>query len=104
MLFAVALLAVQGCASSTHRSETVVTETMQPTPAPSGNMGNFSSGQSSAEAGAPSGEVPVQKTTEVREERTTHESHGVLSTTLHFIGQILAFPFKIIAGAIEFIF
>lgn len=57
---------------------------------------------------APTSEEPsttkVEKRTEVEEKQTESESGGILSTTLDVVGNVLAFPFKVIAGVIEFVF
>lgn len=95
----------QGCAASskTTKTETVTTSGAKGDSALQGNQGNFERGESSPKA---EGErtTKVEKRTEVREERAKSESKGILGTTIHFIGQALAFPFRIIAGVIEFIF
>ena len=46
------------------------------------------------------------ETTRTRTETTTvvDEERGILGTTFHVIGQILAFPFKVVAKVIEAIF
>lgn len=49
--------------------------------------------------------TPVAKTeTTATTEKRADEPKGVIGTTLDVIGKVLAFPFKVIAGAIEFIF
>ena len=50
-----------------------------------------------------------QQTVVVEKEQTsaTAESHGhtgILGGTFHLVGEILAFPFEVIAGAFRFIF
>ena len=50
--------------------------------------------------------TPVSQTTVVEKE-TTHsdgEHHGLLGGALHVVGEILAFPFEVIAGVFRFIF
>ncbi len=95
------LFVVQGCttSSSSTKTETVTTSDI----GTQGNQGNFERGESSPKA-EEAGATKIEKRTEVEEKRTESESRGVLGTTLHFIGQVLAFPFKILAGVIEFIF
>jgi len=94
--------AFSGCStsSSTTKTETVTTQEDVESPAKEGNQGVFKGGQSAPQA---EGRTKEEKRT-VTEERKTSESRGVISTTWHFIGQVLAFPFKVIAGVIEFIF
>lgn len=53
----------------------------------------------------PGQETTVQTTTETDTEHSeSEEHHGVLSSAVHFIGAVLAFPFKVIAAAIGAIF
>lgn len=104
LLAAVCLLGVfelQGCttSSSVTKTETVTTSGVET----QGNQGNFERGESSPKTEEP-GITKVEKRREVKEKRTESESRGILGTTLHFIGQVLAFPFKVAAGVIEFIF
>ncbi|MBP6342898.1 MAG: hypothetical protein KA403_03080 [Candidatus Omnitrophica bacterium] len=90
MLIAGALLSVgtlSGCATSSDRESTYRTTTE--------TVGPDSSGET------------IQKTqTETNTETTreTHESRGILSSTVHFIGAVIAFPFKLIGGVIQAIF
>lgn len=42
--------------------------------------------------------------TEVEEKKTEGVSGGILSRTLNFIGNVLAFPFRVVAGAIALVF
>lgn len=50
------------------------------------------------------------QTVVVRETTTTHdadpvvEDRGILGGTFHLLGEIIAFPFEIVAGAIRWIF
>lgn len=60
--------------------------------------------------GVPSGEMPAQ-TVKTETETTTTEvkkqpssGPGIIGSTFHVIGVVLAFPFKIIAKTIELIF
>lgn len=76
-----------GCASSSERESTVrttTTESMEPRP------------------GTTVSETQTETNTEVNNE--THESHGILSSFVHFVGAVIAFPFKVIGGAIGAIF
>lgn len=101
-----AVLLLQGCASAsstTAKKETVITQDIESDSTQEGNRGNFRAGES-FQGEEKSMVTKVEKRTEVKEKRTEGESTGVLGTTLHFIGQVLAFPFKLIAGVIEFIF
>ena len=47
--------------------------------------------------------VKEEKTVEKTESKQTH-SAGVIGSVFHLIGQVLALPFRLVAGAIEFIF
>ncbi len=47
--------------------------------------------------------TPTQ-TVVVEEHTTDTRDRGVLGSTFHVIGEILAFPFEVIAGAFRFIF
>lgn len=101
------VLALIGCASSSSRvtkTETISKETVRDDSTTEGNKGNFSGGESSPETKENRTATVVEKKTEIKEQRRTSESRGILGTTLHFVGQIIAFPFRIIAGVIEFIF
>ncbi|MFA5119003.1 MAG: hypothetical protein WC695_09195 [Candidatus Omnitrophota bacterium] len=102
-LFAVSVFPGCTAGSSTVKSETVTTRTTAGDSAEQGNQGNFVGGESSAKA-QDTGATKVEKRTEVREERSKSEPAGILGTTLHLIGQVLAFPFKLVAGVIEAIF
>lgn len=96
---------VPGCTTSSRstKTETTTTETEKEGSSTRGNEGNFAQGESSPTT-EEAGTTKTEKRTEVKENQTTSESRGVLGTTLHFIGQVLAFPFKVIARVIEFIF
>lgn len=94
-----------GCAatSSSTRTETITTQTAKDESAEWGNQGNFTEGEShpgEVEAGT----TKMEKRVKVEEKHTESGSRGVLGTTFHFIGQVLAFPFKVIGKVIEFIF
>ncbi len=54
-------------------------------------------------AEATDADIEKSRTTTV-ETTTDEEPRGIIGTTWHFIGQVLALPFKLIAGAIEFVF
>ena len=50
---------------------------------------------------------PTTQTTIVEKETTTHTDsghHGLLGSAFHVVGEILAFPFEVIAGVFRFIF
>ena len=47
--------------------------------------------------------VKEEKTVEKTESSETH-SAGIVGTVFHATGQVLALPFRLVAGAIEFIF
>lgn len=85
---AVVMVIFTGCAthSRTHRETATVTN--------------------SSTAGTASATPADGTTTTVHEESTTTEEHprGIIGGTVHVIGQILAFPFKVIGGVIEAIF
>jgi hypothetical protein len=76
-----------GCATSSERETTysATTETTGP--------------QSSGETVQ---QTQTETNTETHEETT--ESRGILSSTVHFIGAVIAFPFKLIGGVIQAIF
>ena len=106
LFFVVVLSAVvisQGCVNSrTTTRESAVTKTTAKDQSMQENKGNFPQGSSNL---AEQGTVrTIEKTTQVKQERVTDESGGVLSTTIHFIGKVIALPFKIIADIIEAIF
>jgi hypothetical protein len=94
-----------GCAasSSSTKTQTITTESAQEGYAQQGNRGNFAGGESSPAVEGPA-TTKIEKRTEVKEKHSVGGSGGVLSTTLHLIGQVLAFPFKVIAGVIELVF
>ena len=50
---------------------------------------------------------PTSQTTVVEKETTTHtegEHHGLLGGAFHVVGEILAFPFEVVADVFRFIF
>ena len=50
---------------------------------------------------------PSAQTTVVEKETTTHadsDHHGLLGGAFHVVGEVLAFPFEVIAGVFRFIF
>lgn len=74
-----------GCASQT---KTIQTErTVQ------------SSGQAVQDSPAQAAVVEARTVVETR-----HEPQGVLSTTVHLVGEVLALPFRLIAGLIRLVF
>ncbi len=90
MLIAGAVLSVgtlSGCATSSERESTyrATTETVGPD----------SSGETLQK-------TKIETNTETSHE--VHESRGILSSTVHFFGAVLAFPFKLIGGVIQAIF
>lgn len=100
-LMVVALLTL-GCAtSSVTKTETITTETIQ---SPEGNRGNFPYGQTPAQAPQEKTVTRVEKTKKTKETKTTAQGGGILGTTVHAIGWVLALPFKLIAGIIQLIF
>lgn len=104
VLFAMLFILSAGCSySSSTRTETTIEHSTQKDASMQGNMGNFPGGQSYSE---PRGEesTRTRRTSRIKEEKTETGSTGVIGTTFHFIGQVLAFPFKVIANVIEFIF
>jgi len=104
ILFFMLCILSAGCSySSSTRTETTIEHSTQEDASMQGNMGNFPGGRSYSE---PKGEesTRIRRTSEVKEEKTETGSAGVIGTTFHFIGQVLAFPFKVIANVIEFIF
>ena len=52
-------------------------------------------------ARSPEKEVVVEGKTTVTE--TRHELHGVLSTAIHVIGEVLALPFHLIGGLLRLV-
>lgn len=105
MLCLFAVFVSGGCAttSSTTKTETVTTQETKGDSIIKSNQDNIERGETSPKA-EEAGTTKVEKRTEVEEKRVESESRGVLGTTVHFIGQVLAFPFKVIAGVIEFVF
>lgn len=84
------------------RTETITTTTESPAQT-TGNKGNFVEGRDIS-TGATVKKSEVVTTEEQKEEKKAGETRGVIGSTFHFVGQVLAFPFKVIAGVIEFIF
>ena len=102
LVITICALGLSACTgSATEVRSTSTTETVTGEPA-APNKGNFPAGRTRQENPAVNG----QSTTTVEKERTTTAAPhvGIFGTTVHFIGQVLAFPFKLIAGIIEFIF
>lgn len=48
--------------------------------------------------------VDTEEETTTTTETTTKEPRGVIGTTFNFIGKVIAFPFRLIAGIFEAIF
>ena len=83
----VAMLAVAGCASHTR---TVRTETAQ---------------QSAAGTRAAPATTVRDSTTQTTVVSERHEEpRGLISGTLHFVGEILALPFRLVGGLIRLLF
>lgn len=91
-LFGLAVvLAAPAGAGCARRTTTVKTETVQPAaPAAEGTT-------------TPAVAAPATKTTTETTE-TTSDSGGVVSSTIDVVGEVLALPFRLIAGLITFIF
>ena len=88
-LILVFVLIGAGCSSTTQTTKTQTTVT-----SPDGNSGN-----SNGEDGAVSKSETTTTTTEA-----PHDSPGVLSSTLHAVGYVLALPFIIVGGLLKMIF
>jgi len=56
-----------------------------------------------AQTTEPSQQKPVTVERETVTE-TRHEPHGILSTTVHVVGEILALPFRLIGGLLRLLF
>ena len=52
----------------------------------------------------PAGTVVEKRTTVHTEEIDEDEPRGLLSTTVHFVGEIIALPFRLVGGLIRAIF
>jgi len=91
MLASAALFSVQGCrtSSSTTRSEKVTVENGHDASFDHDNLDN--------------GHHNVEET-RISEKTTETEHRGILGSTVHFVGQVLAFPFKVVVAVIELIF
>lgn len=98
VIYLFSVFVVEGCAttSTTTKTETVTTQDTKGASTIQNNQDSLKKDETSPKA--------EETSTMKVEKRTESESRGVLGTTVHFIGQVLAFPFKVIAGAIEFIF
>ena len=59
---------------------------------------------STAQTSTVSQPVVTKEEKVVKETKNTSEGGGVISTAWHFIGKVLAFPFKLIGETIELIF
>lgn len=93
-VFLIAITGLQGCTTS-HSSKTVKTvETEE------GNRGVVTT---NAERDLDDSSTQTEKTVE-EEKTTTHEKGGLLGTAFEFIGEVLAFPFRLAANIIEFVF
>ncbi len=98
-LMAVLLLLTGGCATHTRTyKETTETHPQEVTTEEKETDGTTTTETSSSQ--------PAQQSTTVVKEEKTESSggRGVVGGTFHLIGQILAFPFKLIAGVFEMIF
>ena len=89
------MLSVTGCASHTKMHKTTTVTTTQPQDT-----------QSTAGSSTTSNEVGEQTTTTEKETTTTTQesSGGVVGGAFHFVGKVLAFPFKVIGGLFEAVF
>jgi len=93
LIFAFSVLSLQGCTTS-HKSKTVTSVE---------SSGNKAVDTTATDTGIDDETASTTKKT-VEEKETTHEKVGLLGSTLEFVGEVLAFPFKLIANVIEFIF
>ena len=92
----VAAMSAAGCAG---RTERVRTET-------SSSYSSASSGTANAAPGAPATQRQrtVESSTHVTQTVPDDERRGVLGTTVHVIGEVLAMPFRLVAGLVRLIF
>jgi hypothetical protein len=57
-----------------------------------------------AVTGSPTSEPPVRSTTIETDTETTSHSHGLIGGFFHFLGDVVAFPFRLIGGVFDAIF
>jgi len=103
LLMFVALCA--GCAGSHKTTKTTITKTTVANPVGEGNKGYLRSTMTV-------GPVDEQQTTPVTQESNTtatttetkSSNPGILSSTVHAIGWVIALPFRLIGGLIGWIF
>ena len=98
-----------GCLSSRTHTSTTKTVTADGTEKYSrtveGNQGNFPPEERVIETTTVDTEPETTTTVETTTTETTaHESRGIIGTVFHFIGQVIALPFKLIGGLFEAIF
>lgn len=87
-----ALNILTGCATQTTTTKTVKNETVQHSPGPTENK-------------AEPAVVEKQQTTETTTQTTEEgKSGGLLSGTVHAVGQVLALPFRAVGGLISLVF
>ena len=79
-----------GC-TSYHRTTSTTTQTATASPADNTEVSTETTKQTSA--------VKTETTTE-----TTPQKHGVIGGLFYFIGEVIAFPFKVIGGILDAIF
>lgn len=87
-----AILLVAGCASSRSQTRTTTVSTSE------------EPGTRVQTTTRDTGTSVEETTTTTTTEETKKEGRGVIGTTFDFIGKVLAFPFKLIAGIFEAIF
>lgn len=93
-------LAMQACESSrATRTETVTTRTVDQETAEDNNRGYISGDQDISETSR-----VETKSTDIEETEEEPEERGVIGATFHFIGQVIALPFRIVVAVIDFIF
>lgn len=91
-------LLVFGTACSSKTKTVTTTEEVTYTAAPVENA------DSTVMAQNEQSQVVEKKTVTEEKEEDSGESAGILGTTVGFIGDVIALPFRIVAGLIDFIF
>ncbi len=91
-----------GCAS-THKTTT--TKTIVTSPADEGNKGYFNNTATVGTSNDQQNNPVTQKSETVTTTSETKAGHpGILSSTLHAIGWVIALPFRLVGGLIGWIF
>jgi len=94
-----------GCASTHKTTKTTTTESKVTYPAEEGNKGYLKNTTTAATSNEQQNNpVTKESQTTTTTTETKAEHRGILSSTLHAIGWVIALPFRLVGGLIGWIF